>query len=236
MDGAAFSVGWNGGALSEPRDLRVDVTGFARRFVDRTVPPASGTPFAAAGLSSDSLEFVRTSGRAYGVSTTVSARGQKGQSVQLSYTWQRAWQRDSTRDVRAAWDIPHALSALLSTPVGRRLELGGVVAWRSGAAVTPVVGAVLLPGGGNASFRPRSGARNAARLPDYLRVDAMLRWRGRVAATDVAATLQLINAFGRENVMGYRLDAIGVLPGGGVLPPPETGVPFLPSLGLEIRW
>ena len=154
----------------------------------------------------------------------------------MAYTWQRAWQRDSTRDARAAWDMPHTLSALLSTPLGHRFELSSVVTWRSGAAVTPIAGSVLLPGGANASFRPRSGARNAARLPDYARVDAMLRWRGRVAATDVAATFQLINAFGRENVIGYRLDAVGVRPGGGVLPPPETGVPFLPSFGLEIRW
>lgn len=94
---------------------------------------------------------------------------------------------------------------------------------------------MLYPQGGNQSFRTRFGELNSARLPDYVRVDAMIRWNGRIASADAALTFQLINMLARDNVMGIRLDGLASLPDG-VRLPPQTGVPFLPSLGLELRW
>lgn len=235
MDAGALTLAFNGATMPQPRDARVEITTFVRRFADRTVPTANIGPSGSVELVDGRLQFARTSGRAYGVSTTMSGRSASGASLQVAYTWQRAWQRDSAVDVRAAWDIPHTLSTLASLPVGRRFELSSVVTWRSGAVATPVTGAMLFPLGGNQSFRTRFGELNSARLPDYVRVDAMFRWRGHIASADAALTFQLINVLARDNVMGIRLDGLASLPEGARLPP-QTGVPFLPSLGLELRW
>ncbi len=235
MDAGALTLAFNGAAMSQPRDARVEITTFVRSFADRTVPTSNIGPSGSVELVDGQLQFARTSGRAYGVSTTMSGRSASGASLQVAYTWQRAWQRDSAADVRAAWDIPHTLSTLASVPIGRRFELSSVVSWRSGTVVTPVNGAMLYPVGGNQSFRTRFGELNSARLPDYVRVDAMFRWRGRIASADAALTFQLINLLARDNVMGIRLDGLASLPEGARLPP-QTGVPFLPSLGMELRW
>ncbi len=235
MDAGALTLAFNGAAHPRPRDARVEVTTFVRRFADRSVPIAPIQQPGVIELVDGNLEFLRTTGRAYGLSTTMSGRAASGASLQVAYTWQRAWQRDSAMDVRAAWDIPHTLSTLASVPVGRRFEVSGVVTWRSGAVATPVVGALLVPLGGLVPFRVRYGELHSARLPDYLRADAMFRWRGRLASTDAALTFQLINVLARSNVMEYRLDAIAGLPPG-ALPQAAAGVPLLPSLGLELRW
>jgi hypothetical protein len=232
MDGAALSLTWSENAKESYRETRLEVTGFVRQFADRTLPDQR-SPFAT--IDEQRLTFRRTSARAHGISSTLSMRPTRGSSVQVAYTWQRARQQDSIGEIRAAWDTPHTLAALASVPLGSRLELSAVVVGRSGATATPVVGALLLPGNVDSPFRSRVGTLNSARLPHYLRVDAMLRWHGRVAESDVALKLQLINALNRRNVMAFAFDGIGAARPSDA-PAPANGLPLLPSIGLEVRW
>jgi hypothetical protein len=235
MDGGALSLAWNGNVGASQRETRLEVTAFARQFAERTLPDGR-SPLASFPSPADApLMFRRVSARAHGISSTLSMRSTRGSSLQLAYTWQRAWQQDSVGEVRAAWDIPHTLTALASMPLGRRFELSGVVVGRSGATATPVVGALLIPVNAESPFRSRVGTLNSARLPHYLRFDAMLRWHGRVAETDVALKLQLINALARRNVMAFAFDGLGSARPTDA-PTPANGLPLIPTLGLEVRW
>lgn len=232
MDGAALSLAWNGTEGGSNRETQLEITGFARRFANRTLPEQR-SPLAI--FDEDELTFRRTAARAHGISSTLSMRPTPGSSVQLAYTWQRARMQDSVGEIRAGWDMPHTIAALASLPLGRRLELSGVVVGRSGATATPVVGALLLPVNLESPFRSRVGTTNSARLPHYLRFDAMLRWHGRVAESDVTLKLQLINVLNRRNVMAFAFDGIGAARPDDA-PAPANGLPFLPSIGLEVRW
>ena len=235
MDGGALSLAWNGHVGASQRETRLEVSAFARRFAERT-PPDERSPFATLPSPADEpLRFRRVSARSHGISSTLSMRSTRGSSLQLAYTWQRAWQQDSVGEVRAAWDIPHTVTALASVPLGRRFELSGVVVGRSGATATPVVGALLIPANAESPFRSRVGTLNSARLPHYLRFDAMLQWQGRVAETDVSLKLQLINALARRNVMTYAFDGLGSSRPTDA-PTPANGLPLIPTIGLEIRW
>lgn len=187
--------------------------------------------------------FGRVAGRSFGAS--VGAKVSLGEAlVQGSYTLQRVQEREGNDWAPTAWDAPHAVSLFGSAPLGRGWVLNTVYQGHSGRATTPVLARIFEPDtrfGGSTFLLPRYlyGERNSVRVPPYHRFDLGTRRGWRARGAEWTLSLQVLNVLHRENPVDYDWTDYFTAVGEGEAAPRKagrSGLPILPSIGMEVRW
>jgi hypothetical protein len=228
---------------ASPRLL--DVTLFARSFPDRPILRDDPRAYfwAQVPLPPDFPRFDRVRARATGATISVVEPLPFRSTTQVAYTWQHVTERIAGVRAPAPWDAPHSLTAFLALPLGARWTASAVMQVHSGVAVTPIETRVFAPRRGIDGFvldaRYIEGARNSARLPGYQRLDLALRrtW-SRPNGVRWSAVAQVVNAYGRDNVMAYDWSQYFCYRSGGCRAPgaAQRGLPAIPSVGIEVQW
>ncbi len=115
----------------------------------------------------------------------------------------RAERRNDVTGERFAFDFDQPLIANLvgQYRLTERWQFGAKWSVHSGSPYTPIVGTGTYPDG---RVRPLYGPINSERLPPYHRLDLRVDARFTPAFT---AYFELINAYNRKNVAGYRYSA-----------------------------
>lgn len=219
---------------------RLRLVTFWKRYPDRPIlvePSSSPLP----GESAPAFpRFRRVDGRSVGASLELRFRiGEEG-LFQGSYTYQRAREEVEGDLAPTTWDVPHDLSLFTSLPVFGGWTANAAFRLHSGRAVTPVTGQVFAPerGFGDEFLLPRFffGDRNSLRLGGYARLDLGVRHRFDLLGAHWVFFGQVLNALASENPIDvdFRqfLRSTRGDGGGGI----QTGLPTVPSLGLEARW
>lgn len=232
MDMAALSLNWR------PVGARggVEVVGFGRRYRNRTsLAPGSDT--------ASSLQTTPSFRRVPGTASGASISGDYATSsfvLQGGYSFQRSRETVDGLSRPTSWDAPHQFS-VFGAIHPRSWTLSAVYQIHSGAAVTPVSERVFVPLD-EGRFAPRFiyGAPNSARMPFFSRLDLAARrtWTLRGAAWTLS--FQAVNVLNRTNVLEYRWQSFFACEASAALcgssEGRREGLPFLPSVGLEIRW
>ncbi|HPC83677.1 MAG TPA: TonB-dependent receptor [Thermoanaerobaculaceae bacterium] len=162
----------------------------------------------------------------------------------LAYTYGEARTRDD-----AVWrwedhDQRHSLLLVAGCKLGRRLELSGKWLLATGFPYTPLGKLIRVVNdvNGDGIYDPAAGdtftwqrddpdARiNAGRLPPCHRLDLRLEYTPPAGRLAWSYYVDIINAYGRTNVEGWRYTADYSRR------EPEEGLPFLPSVGVKLRF
>jgi len=237
-DVAALSARWHVGRPATEQSGTIQAQAFWKEYRDRTLLAAPGVGVEENGAAFP--EFDRTSGYSAGLllSGTLSLASEA--LVQGSYTFQRVRERIAGELFPTAWDAPHTVSLFGSAPLARGWTGSAVYQGHSGRATTPVVARTFEPVPGTLTTlgaRYIRGRRNSVRVPAYHRLDLGARrsWRARGAEWTLA--LQVLNALVRENAIDYDWQQyFGRLTGSSDPTPGRTGLPVVPSVGLEVKW
>lgn len=124
----------------------------------------------------------------------------------FSYTWSRAWQQitdiNNGNKYPAVFDRPHDISLVLAYDLSPRLNLSANWVYQTGKPITmPAAryewGEVVVP---------LYTDRNAARLPDYHRLDLSATWQTRKRPNSNwqgSWNFSIYNAYFRKNVFSY---------------------------------
>ncbi len=238
VDVAAVSLGHKLGGKGE-----WEIASFYKRYHDRT--SLRGNPRAfqdSAGVLPDSFPlFDRIPGRGYGATASLTRQFGSKSLVQGAYMFQRVSEQIEGTYFPTAWDAPHSVSIFATTPINRKWSFNIVSQWHSGPAATPVMARIFAPDPELSPFlrtRYLPGSTNSGRLSDYRRVDIGVRRESKRGKTEIAFTAQVINLFVRRNALEYDW-ASAYCTGSSACKsakPTRTGLPIIPSLGLEIRW
>lgn len=232
------AVEWPSLNLPAGGSARLRLEAFFKRYTDRPVLRSRGPEESRDEIGGMFPEFERVRGRAYGGSIAAVARiGDL--LLQGSYAYQRATAEYQPGEWSpTSWDAPHMVKALASVPLGRGWIANVALRAHSGRAVTPVIARVFEPAGaGQLSSRYLLGDRNSARVPPYRRLDLGVRHGGSMGPLEWTFAAQVLNLLNHTNPVGYDWPQYfariheGREPGGH-----RPGLPFLPSLGLEVRW
>ncbi|MDP1859422.1 MAG: carboxypeptidase-like regulatory domain-containing protein [Gemmatimonadaceae bacterium] len=242
VDVASIQATWKTKASPE-RALHVTaiVEAFARRYRNRTALVDSATAVAA-GLTPAFPSFLRVDGMGRGASIAGVATFHRS-SLQLSYTYNDVWEvRDGQRSP-PDWAIRQNLAATASTSLGRAWYLTTVLQAHDGQVTTPVAAhlfgtpnSVDLRGG---TLPPRYlyGPRNSGRLAPYARVDlgARREWHSRRATWSFSITT--LNVMNRRNPLEYDWFSFFCARAGDcAYAQSRSGLPFLPSISVDVRW
>lgn len=224
-------------ALGRRTSLTVYAEGYAKRYAERPLLPAADIGPADTAAFPD---FERITGRAFGASARVRLELSAGPLVEASYGYQRVRETFDGATTPTTWDIPHSLTVLLSVPAGDAWTFNGVFQARTGRATTPLALRIFAPrlaDGPTPSVPSRHilGERNSIRVPSYRRLDVGVRrrWRG---AIDWTVSLQVLNVLGAANALDYDWLQYALSRTSGFSGGTRTGLPFLPTIGLEARW
>lgn len=166
-----------------------------------------------------------------------------GAVIQGSYAYQRVREEFGDADFPTAWDAPHNVTLFASVPMGENWSFSGVYQGHSGRAATPVIARIFEPHldfeSGGLAPRYLLGERNSIRVPGYHRADLGMRYAWDAIGAKWTLAFQVLNVLFRENAIGYdwrayfsdlrRLETDGPRAG-------RSGLPLLPSVGLEVRW
>lgn len=229
-DVAALAAEWRSGPGARRASAQAQV--FWKDYRRRTLLPATSAP---RDSTAEFPDFERISG--YSTGAMLGARvGFAGDGLlQGSYSYQRVREHVGGGTYPTSWDAPHTLSLLASVPV-RRWTLGAVYQAHSGRATTPVIARIFAPSEDDLNeldARYIRGERNSLRVPSYHRLDLGARrtWQARGAEWTLA--LQALNLLFRDNAIDYdwqqHFGSDGRRAG-------RSGLPLVPSLGLEVRW
>lgn len=168
----------------------------------------------------------RLDGYARGVEFVVQRRDPNGLSGWLAYAWARARYCDPAtgESFDGDYDQRHTFNAYASLRLWSRSTL--IARYRAGSNI-PVRGYYQSTGQVNAEGLPVFVAgpqRNAARLPEYARLDLRVNHAFTFSTRRLTLFVELINVLGRTNV--------GSTGGRGV----EKLLPFVPAAGLLIEF
>jgi hypothetical protein len=216
----------------------IQTQGFLKRYHDRLL--LEGESSTLAGATPDSFpRFLRIPGRSAGLTIKGQAIFSGKALLSGTYTFQRAVERVDGEWFPTSWDAPHLLSLLGNVRLGRGWNLTGVYQGHSGRATTPVLARVFEPTLDSPHLHARylRGRRNSIRVTPYHRADLGVNrtWEGNKLETTLR--LQVLNMLLRKNAVDYdwqqyfrSLEARGKGEAG------RYGIPFLPSVLLEVRW
>lgn len=221
-------------------EFRADV--FARRFPDRPVLTERAEGETREEIANGFPDFRRIESRAFGGSISGRVSWRDAWVLEANYAYQRV--REEYRAGEWAptrWDAPHRFTGFLSAPGPWGIQSTVVLQLRSGGAVSPIETYTLAPWDRDAhSLQPRyiRGPRNSLRLPPYRRLDVGLRRSWESSSADWTVFFQVLNLFWSDNPIGYEWDQyFGKLEGSSAEPTPgRSGLPVLPSLGVEVAW
>lgn len=151
-----------------------------------------------------------------------------------AYTLGRSEWSDGERTYRRDFDALHTLALANTIRLGRNWDVGLSYRFRTGTPYT--VQSWRHEGGGD--WVLSEGLPNSARLPDYHRVDVRVRRHFRLAGCEASVWGEALNLTNHDNVLwyGWRL----LEPDGSAREDAErvtrTGVPGIPSVGIEVRF
>jgi len=217
-------------SLGRGRSLALNATLFGRLFAGRTVPTES----------TDMVKFGRTRARSSGAAIGATYSTDRGAMIQGAYTYSLTTQLTASGDQPAGWDAPHSLAMLVGMPAGGGWTVSAAFQLRSGLPVTPVLTQVLVPSPAYPGLLTRRlimGEENSARLPGYHRLDLALRRSWSPGPFEVDLSLQAVNVLATENVRAYDwYQYLQAREFGGRPRAARSGVPFVPSIGVQVRW
>ena len=235
MDGIAATLEWSP-SLRGGGSVVLSATPFARSYVARTLPVAAASD----SVPATDVTFSRFNAASFGVGAGLTYGSAHGASLQLAYAFTRSLDRGASGWSPADWETPHASSVLLTIPLGRAWKFTTAGVFASGRPVTPIIGQVLIPvpdAPGVFSNRFVYGERNSAGMPATGRLDVAVRRHWRRRGRDFTLSCQGVNVLRRENALEYDwYRYVEEARATGVHYPSRSGLPFVPSLGLEVRW
>lgn len=219
----------------------VEVQPFWKTYRDRTFLPPRPP-----GVSRDTAwpgfpGFDRIRGRSVGIAVGGKI-GVAGEALaQVSYTYQRVREWIDGGAYPTSWDAPHTLAVFGSAPIGKGWTLNVAYQAHSGRATTPVFARIYTPTPESMWLeiyeRYLRGERNSIRVPPYHRVDIGLRRAGTLWGAESTLSIQVLNLFARNNPIDYDwTQYYRSLRGTGLVRPGRNGLPFVPTIGLELRW
>ncbi len=195
----------------------------------------------------DNYEFAResnfdrvlvepTTGRAYGVETTLQQRRDRGVDWWLSYSWSKTHDVVDGVDVPRDWDQRHAVAGGV-TWRGDRWRATLVGRYRSGWPRTPFVSVPVVDSQGNViGIEPDLSGRNTARFDDYSRVDVRIARDFEVSRGELMVYLEVFNIFDAENPCCTSNHILDLSPSVNVSPVVDDYLPRLPSFGFLWRF
>ena len=196
--------------------LKLTAEGFYKRLNHVIV----NSPVPGENLNNDGI------GRIYGGEASVKLRPTAKSSGFLSYTLSRSERNDHGQEWRLfSWDQTHILTLAGAYRLGCGWDLSATFRYVTGNPITPVVASIY-----NArtdTYQPIYGAINSDRSNAFHRLDLRVEKSWRVRSANIAAYLDVQNAYNRRNEEGrtYNFDfsEVGVI----------AGLPLIPSLGLR---
>ncbi|HEX6314256.1 MAG TPA: hypothetical protein VFZ73_05325 [Gemmatimonadaceae bacterium] len=232
-DVGALTVSWHDEPdAADPR--HVEASAFYKRYRDRTWLATSSVDTV--------VDFDRVTGRAAGLILSGRTLIRGGGALSGTYTYQRVEEDLGDSAYPSSWDAPHSLTLFGALPLGEKWRISAVYQGHSGRATTPVRARIFAPrvGQSNDQAAPRYllGRYNSIRVPPYHRLDVGGQWRWRAAGAQWALSLQILNVLASANAIDYDWDQYYALRRTSTLEDPgkRSGLPFLPSIGLEVRW
>jgi hypothetical protein len=178
------------------------------------------------------------------LAVTVLERASRPFYGMMSYTFGEARTRDEEAWRSEPWDRKHTVSLVGGWRFHPRWELG--LRWRyaSGFPTTPVTNVlrVVEDVDGDGAYDPSRGdvltyqrddppgTEGSDNLPDYHRLDLRLEFSPRAGSVRWTFYLDVINAYARENVTGWSYNEDYTERTA------ETGMPFLPSIGVRAQF
>ncbi len=201
---------FGGGGWAARHGIRARVELYARAISDprpryeNLFEPFSLVP----ELEPDRVRVDPTSSRARGVE--VMTRGRFGARVDwmVSYTRSRVEDRVDDAWVPRGVDQPHALSAMATVRMAWGLHLNAAWRLRSGWPTTAASATFGVdPGTGGPRADLVLGPRYEERLPTYHRMVLRLSRTWQIGRGSLDAFLEVQNAYGRRNVLGFEVDA-----------------------------
>jgi len=174
---------------------KVSFEGFYKRLYDYIV----STP------SHEAPHYLNAgSGRVFGGEAAGELRTRGGGLFYFAYTLSRSERRnDPDADYRLFdQDQTHVLSLTGSQDLGKGWEVGARFRYVTGNPTTPVTGSVYDARAG--VYIPIYGALNSDRNPAFHQLDLRVEKKWRAGPVDVAAYLDLQNAYNAENQEGFR--------------------------------
>lgn len=203
--------------------LEVSVEGFYKDF-DKVV---SG------GRPEDLVRYTNNGiGKAYGLETLLRYKPDKNFFGWLAYTLSRSERQDYPGDTPylIPYDQTHNLTVLGSYRLGRGWEFGARLRVVSGSLITPVRRApnlTALYAADSGAYVPFEGQPYSERLPLFHQLDLRLDKRWQFKDFRIATYLDVYNVYNHPGIEGVSYDfnfARRIY---------QTGIPFLPSVGLR---
>jgi len=151
----------------------------------------------------------------------------------IAYTLGRSEWMDGDRTYSRDFDQLHALTFANTVQLGERWDVGLTYAFHTGTPYTEQ----SWQRTGVSDWAVSEGAPNGERLPDYHRLDMRLRRHFHFETWSMSLYAEALNVTNHPNVLwyGWRLyDDHGPLPQAKRLT--RTGIPSVPSVGVEIRF
>jgi TonB dependent receptor-like, beta-barrel/TonB-dependent Receptor Plug Domain len=173
-----------------------------------------------------------THGRSRGVEVSLRRSGE-WTNWWVAYTLGRSQWTDGARTYSRDFDRLHALTFANTIRLGDRWDVGLTYAFHTGTPYTEQSWQRV----GASDWSMSEGAPNGERLPAYHRLDLRVRRHFRFDTWSLSVYAEALNVTNHPNVLwyGWRLyDDHGPLPKAQRVT--RTGIPSVPSVGVEIRF
>jgi TonB family protein len=215
-----------------PRDLELVLTGY---YHDQHAPvdfslidkPVAADPTPCNGDANGPLEPLDVRGSSVGAEALLRRRLGKSMFGWVSYGLSRSQRTTASgKTFPFEFDQRHVLNAVLSWEVGRNWTLGGVFHYNTGRPYTPLVVDRCDEGFGG-YYTSRHGEPNAARLPNYWRVDLRVQKREVFDTWFFDFYIDFFNAAFQWETIGYDVDYES-----GELEPQQVPL-FIPTIGIR---
>ncbi|HET7585600.1 MAG TPA: TonB-dependent receptor [Gemmatimonadaceae bacterium] len=217
--------------------LSLQAQAFGKVYHDQTRPDTS----LFAPVTDEDARFTRVRARSGGISLSGRLALWGDWLFQGSYTFQRTFDYLPIGRIPGQFDVPHTLVLFTSLPLGGRWSMTALLQAHSGRLVTPFLSIPVGVSSDSLQFTPRlvHDFEHPVRLGGYQRVDVGVQRRWQSHGAEWALSFQVLNVTARSNPIDLDFEKLacvqqGVcLPGSGLT---TSGLPILPSIGLEIRW
>ena len=186
----------------------------------------------------DRVRVAPESGRGDGVEIALRSLGAGPVSWSAAYTRSSASDRIDGRKVPRSWDQRHAVVVNAEVRLGHAWRLAAGAVYHSGWPTTAVSAAVATGTGGGGRFVYTVGERNAARNPDYQRLDVRAVRNLAVRRGELSLVFEVTNLLDRDNVCCVDEFIVRPQPDGSVrLERRDVGwLPRVPSFGVSWRF
>lgn len=150
-------------------------------------------------------------------------------SASYSYSISKRQDASNVSEYYFEFDRPHILNLLAGIELSDTWQLGFKFQYASGSPYTPVAGVAMKQG----TYYVIDGGYNAARYPDYHKLDIRVDKKFKFDTWTLTAYLDLWNVYNRLNVLSYtyKVDSNGV-----ITTKTRNDFGLLPILGLSAQF